>query len=71
MFYKSLFTYAKVDEDQQQIYRLEATCIYASNTKERDRELSKIKMILDRRADLKSKVYQLFTQPNEENRINL
>jgi hypothetical protein len=56
---KNVFPNIKIDEDKHFIYQKEAAAIYADE-KGRKKCLAMIKIVLDRRPDLKSKVYNHF-----------
>lgn len=53
---KNIFPKIKTDHDKQLLYKLDANCIYCDE-KVRPKILAQMKMILNRRTDLKSEVY--------------
>ena len=56
---KNLFPYYKEDQDKQLLYKLDANLIYCTDLKQRVKILLQMKMILKRREDLKSEVFEL------------
>jgi len=54
--YSTLFPVTKTDEDKQLLYKLEAQYIYADE-RGKAKTLKMMKVLLDRRIDLKSEVY--------------
>ena len=58
---QNLFPNIKIDEDKQFLYKLDANVIYADE-RGRKKCLAMMKIVLDRRPDLKSEVYNHFTK---------
>lgn len=68
---KNLFPEIKIDEDKHFNYQKEAVAIYADE-KSKPKVLAMIKIVLDRRPDLKSEVYnQLIKQEKKQERNEL
>lgn len=61
--YKTLFSETKTDNDKQLLYKLDAQLIYA-DPKGKRKTAAVMKVLLNRRTDLKSEVYQQHLENN-------